>query len=291
MSINATSPDASNPVRRHWLTRGFVAVFVERRLPHRVQLILDRLAVLVGIPEKTLRIDRLRVRVRRRTVDEIFVQKVLVQADYNPDGRRLNGAIVDIGANIGSFALYASQTADRVIAVEPEAENYRLLTENIRRNALSHVTPIRAAVAAEPGVVQLNCTPQGGFHSIAFVHPTTTSVQSIKAITLPQILDEYGITRCSLLKLDCEGAEHQILLNLPYEYYARIDRIALEYHLSPDEDAANAQLNALLVRLTAAGMSIDRNIRFTGRYAGCGMLYASRSGDAPSAVETERRVG
>ena len=61
---------------------------------------------------------------------------------------------------------------------------------------------------------------------------TDTQRDQIKVtcLTLGQVMDENGINKCDLLKMDCEGAEYDILYNCPPEYLQRIDQIAMEVH-------------------------------------------------------------
>ena len=64
-------------------------------------------------------------------------------------------------------------------------------------------------------------------------------------MTIPEILDGNGPKRCDLLKMDCEGAEYDILYHCPSEVLTRIDRIALEVHGGPGDqniDALDAPL-------------------------------------------------
>lgn len=39
-----------------------------------------------------------------------------------------------------------------------------------------------------------------------------------------------GIDRCNLLKLDCEGSEYEIILNIPDTLFGKIDNIIVEVH-------------------------------------------------------------
>src|SRR5438876_3842689 len=47
--------------------------------------------------------------------------------------------VVDVGAHIGRYALRAASKASKVIAVEPDPSNFRLLERNVRLNGFSNV--------------------------------------------------------------------------------------------------------------------------------------------------------
>ena len=52
----------------------------------------------------------------------------------------------------------------------------------------------------------------------------------VECVTLENIFDENHIVSCDLLKLDCEGAEYDILINANKEIFDKIKLISLEYH-------------------------------------------------------------
>ena len=53
----------------------------------------------------------------------------------------------------------------------------------------------------------------------------------VKCITLEDIFNEYKINQCDFLKMDCEGAEYDILLSTGGETLRKIKQINMEYHL------------------------------------------------------------
>jgi len=64
-----------------------------------------------------------------------------------------NDTVVDIGANIGVFAVYAaSRTQNTVYAFEPYLRNFEALQQNIRANRLNNVKPYRLAVSDKSGI-------------------------------------------------------------------------------------------------------------------------------------------
>ena len=161
------------------------------------------------------------------TINEIWLQK-----RYAPVGDELrNGAtVVDIGAHIGAFSIYAAAYSEgvRVYSYEPHPENFRLLRENIQLNQLDNIMPYPVAVAAVRGRTKLYLWEADSLgHSL--LGPGRNYVE-VKCTTLKDIMDSNEIEVCALMKVDCEGAEYEILFNTPNEIFSRIERIHLEYH-------------------------------------------------------------
>ena len=63
--------------------------------------------------------------------------------------------ILDLGANAGFASLYFAKNwpKARIIAVEPDQRNIRILKANIE--GMSNITPIQGAVASEDGAVEI----------------------------------------------------------------------------------------------------------------------------------------
>jgi len=89
----------------------------------------------------------------------------------------------------------------------------------------------------------------------------------VSAVTIPEIFAENGLERCDLLKMDCEGAEYDIIYNCPSEVLGRIERIAMEVHGGP---GAGQNIDALEVFLRESG--------FATRRRPVGLLAAWRGG-------------
>jgi hypothetical protein len=77
----------------------------------------------------------------------------------------------------------------------------------------------------------------------------------------------------SLLKIDCEGAEYDIVKSSPPDAWQRVKRIVVEYHPAPPE-----KVEALRARLTELGFSV---IKERLRGDGEGTLWLARSGNQP----------
>ena len=117
---------------------------------------------------------------------------------------------VDIGANIGWYTVHvalADPTA-RVVAVEPIPTSYRWLARAVESNRLTNVVTLNAAVAAEPGEVELWL--DAGISGAASSAPSTgtTGLERLAcpAVTIDDLVATHG-GRASFIKIDIEGAE------------------------------------------------------------------------------------
>jgi FkbM family methyltransferase len=144
--------------------------------------------------------------------------------------------VLDIGANQGFYSCYAAYQGARVIAFEPDTESYATLTRNLKRNGFTDRVIARCqAVGRETGQIDFYTTPMlgGGMNTTSaefatyFHHAKSRKVDCVK---FSDILGAIPDERVRLCKLDCEGAELDILGSLDISHAERIDAFALEYH-------------------------------------------------------------
>jgi FkbM family methyltransferase len=228
-----------------------VRAALQLRMPHRVERALDRWLVALNRPIKSVRAAEFRVLTRRATWDEGIVRRIITNRDYTPSGDEIrhDDTVIDIGANIGCFTLLAARAArdGRVLAFEPERHNFQLLARNVGRNGASNAQVFHMAVSGASGFVRLFQGEQGALHStVPGRLAASAASEEVPAVTLPEIFERHAIARCGFLKLDCEGAEYEILYKTPPEYLQRIDRITLEYHATEDKERVAGELVAYL---------------------------------------------
>src|SRR2546421_78303 len=72
---------------------------------------------------------------------------------------RTDMVIVDAGANIGLTAMYFSQFASRVVAIEPCFNHIVCLREMARHNGLKNIESLRAALSDQDGFAPLSESP------------------------------------------------------------------------------------------------------------------------------------
>jgi FkbM family methyltransferase len=270
----------AEPPHGHWLQRAAVALFVEHRLPYQLSVPWNRFCNAAGFRFKTVSAGDYRVRVRRLTHDEDFIENTLIRHDYNPPGYEIgeSDVVIDIGGNIGAYALYAARHARKghVYSFEPCRENYDMFRQNLALNRVTNVTVVHAALTGTARQVKLHVSEDTGSHSIALDRIWNPSrFEVVDGIPLQDVFDTYRIERCHLMKIDCEGAEYEILYSLPREYFQRIDRITMEYHGAVDPDERRQQSNELVGFFQNLGYRIDDYRECVGFR--CGFIRAART--------------
>jgi FkbM family methyltransferase len=181
-----------------------------------------------------------------------------------------NAVIIDIGANAGYFTLFATSRfpGASLFAYEPIPVNYTQLKRHCDLNQSRNILCFNLAVAGHCGEIQLSFDASDSFTTSATMlsaAKTTNDSLSVACVTLQKIFDDNSIEKCDLLKMDCEGAEYDILYSCPRDYIRRIDQIAMEVHGGKGK---NKNIDALDLFLRQQGF-------LTRRRPG-GMLWAWR---------------
>lgn len=173
------------------------------------------------------------------TISTATVAVIFIKKDYGnvPEG----SLVIDIGANIGVYSIFASIAKNaKIFAFEPVSENFAMLKENVKLNSLEgkiHAFNLGIAGKEEERKIFLGDSP---FHSFLpqddspfnalYKSGKSQNYLEISCISLKDVFDRNKIISCDILKMDCEGAEYEILYNFPDEYFKRIKEIRMEYH-------------------------------------------------------------
>lgn len=142
--------------------------------------------------------------------------------------------VIDVGAGIGDYTLYAAAARRdvHVYAFEPFPESHALLQENLHLNRVGNVQAFDKAIAAASGVLVLDLAGGEPLQIQSRLEEVGKGVSSlpVDAFSLTDVFSMLTIDSCDLLKLDCEGAEYSILFGMPQSLLERTDHIIMEYH-------------------------------------------------------------
>lgn len=214
-----------------------------------------------------LRSNGATVFVRHGTPDVAALGEVFYERQYDPPaevdaflealGHR--PTILDLGANVGFFAVFAATSfpSARVIAFEPDESNVPLLRRTATANGWDWEV-FEAAAATADGVVP--------FASGRFTHSRIEE----GGATVPGVDVMPFLERSDLAKIDIEGGEWAILTDERFRSAAP-RALALEHHpyLCPENDPGSAARRLL----REAGYEILRAIELA---PGQGLLWALR---------------
>jgi len=176
---------------------------------------------------------KLRNGIKFRTKDGISaatIASVFLKEVYGPIPN--DAVIIDIGANIGAFSILTASIAKnvKVYAYEPMADNFDLLLNNIRINKLDKIIkPFNLGISQKCEERKLYLNNRSSGHSLYSKNKHQGSI-NVRCISLKQCFDKNKIDICHLLKMDCEGAEFEILYNTPHDYFYKIKEIRMEWH-------------------------------------------------------------
>jgi len=138
--------------------------------------------------------------------------------------------VLDIGANIGDTGIfYALNGAKKVIGIEPFPKNFDYAQKNIQINNLDNViTLLQAGCSSKKEIIKIDPDYQSNIESEVKNFKTGIDVPMI---TLQDIINKYEIPKSSVLKIDCEGCEYDIIENISFETISYFSNIQIEYHL------------------------------------------------------------
>jgi len=168
------------------------------------------------------------------TSDIPTFKQIFVKQQYDFIVEECPQVIVDAGANIGLSAIYFANKYPeaKIIAIEPEASNYELLKKNIA--PYSNIIPLNVALwdkneeisLVDPGLGKWGFMTQRKYsqeeHSCKMCH-------KVQGMTIDKIMENCGLERINILKVDIEGAEREVFIDSS-SWIKKIDALIIELH-------------------------------------------------------------
>jgi FkbM family methyltransferase len=122
----------------------------------------------------------------------------------------------DIGASVGVFSVYAALATDtRVVAFEPAAVNYYLLSANCEANKLQdRVDCLLVGVGRQRSIARLEVSQFRPARSFSFRGKRDQPYESRQAavvLSIDELVEEYGVPCPNYIKIDAPGASEDII--------------------------------------------------------------------------------
>lgn len=215
--------------------------------------------------------------VRPGTTDRSTINEDFILKPYFPDARFQIGPsdrVLDVGANIGAFAINAASQAKNgvVYAVEPVSGNIKALQNNLALNRITNVKVVPAAVGS--GTAKAVVAVCGSSSTTISDPDCATAHEVVDQISLTSLVDE--MEGVDFLKMDCQGAEFDIFFSTVPEVLRKIRRISMEFH----NLSAEKNVHTLKGFLEKAGFDVT----VVGEHWN-GLLFAIQGGAEQSPVQ------
>nr|MDP9290581.1 FkbM family methyltransferase [Thermoproteota archaeon] len=174
--------------------------------------------------------------------------------------------VVDIGANIGDSSIYfALRGANKVIAIEPFPVSYEAATKNLEFNNLSEqIILLQAGCAADLGSITID--KDFGSDKDSSLQEFQNGIR-IPLLTLEYILNEFAVPSNSILKMDCEGCEYEVMLSSSPDTLRKFSHMQIEYHYGH---------KSIKTKLESSGFKVSYDGPKYWKHAYFGYIYASR---------------
>ena len=251
--------------------------------PRQLAALIEQVGSGKALPGMLTLPNGLQVRYQSRGEALYFYRSIFDQRCYLRYGVTIpeGGIVIDAGANIGMFSMFAAITEPsvRLFSCEPVPPLFDLLQFNLYDIAESAVL-YNAGLAREPGQAQITFYPESsGMSSFRPSEPEERDILmnilhnsrnagnaeaaevlaesedyyalrlasqtfQVPLITLSQIITEHQLPRVDLLKIDVQKLELDVLLGVSGEHWSNIRQVVAEVH---DADGKAARVKDLLL--------------------------------------------
>jgi FkbM family methyltransferase len=173
---------------------------------------------------------------------------------------RPGDVFVDVGANVGYFSLLASRLvreSGAVVAVDASPTIFGRLRETLRLNRANNVRAVNAAVSDREGVLSVYAGPPSNTGMTSTLAGRGGEYEAdVRAAPLLALLTPEEAARTRLIKIDVEGAELPILLDILSNVDSFPDALEIVAEVSPSAlSEAGTTLAELLDRFAERGFN------------------------------------
>ena len=184
--------------------------------------------------------------------DESVLRKGIETNNYQLPDSMEGLTVVDIGAFIGGISILCAKRGATVYCAEPSKDNFRLLLKNIKLNSLEErIYASRVALGESKNthhftrLIDINHSNRASnvLRGLSNSASRVNETERVSIQTLKEFFSLRGIKKCDILKMDCEGAEIELLDDI---VEMQIPLIVCELHFRNISNAFDEKLSMYL---------------------------------------------
>ena len=182
---------------------------------------------------------------RNNTSDIDTFYQLFYDKEYDIKFEQDPKVIVDCGANIGLASIYLKNRYPnaKIIAIEPESSNYELLVKNTEQYPDIHC--LKAGIWNRTTNLKIKDIGLGNWGFITEEVDYEDS-STVKAISIDRIMEQYGLDKIDVLKVDIEGSEKELFEKNCELWLPKVKAVVVELHDGMKEGCSMSFFGAML---------------------------------------------
>lgn len=124
---------------------------------------------------------------------------------------------LDIGANVGYYsalALGVMQGKGKIVALEPDPENFRYLEATLAANHGTIAVAVRKAASDHTGTMTLHTSADNRGDNRLYANELASGSCAVEVDTVDSVLTAAGVSHVDLIKIDVQGYEASVLAGM-----------------------------------------------------------------------------
>lgn len=137
--------------------------------------------------------------------------------------------ILDLGANIGLFAIHATPYADKIYCLEPTPSHFQILTKLTSK--FDNIERIEGALADETGTIDFFEFSGNSTMNTLFRREPDSNPITVNSYSLPDLIEKLNLDKVDFCKIDIEGSEIIALNDSIIEAVSnKVKKFFIEFH-------------------------------------------------------------
>lgn len=182
--------------------------------------------------------------IRNNPYDYATFEEVILNETYNIPVQAEPEFIIDGGGNIGLTACFfaSKYPGSTIISIEPDPGNYKLLQANCKPYA--NIKSLQCGIWKKDTRLKIMNTGAGN-NAFTVTETDETNADTINAVTVLSVMEQFGLPHIDILKLDIEGSEKEVFETGFEKWLPLIKVLIIELHDDMKKGCSRAVFQAM----------------------------------------------
>lgn len=185
----------------------------------------------IKVEKTTLKGYKSPIHLRKNTSDIPTFHKVfsfkeydIKQLDFEPE------VVIDAGANIGLFSIFIKNKFpnSKVIAIEPDIENYELMKKNFIE--YENIISLNQGLWKNTALLKAHDKFNQGKWAIVVEEVEDIKDSNVEGISVLEVMKQHQLSKIDVLKIDIETSEKFLFEENYEEWLSKVRMIIIEFH-------------------------------------------------------------